>query len=223
MRSFIAQLPRARGLAVPFAILLLGIVDASAWWNNDWGGRVKLTIDPAVEGAEIQGEPGEVVVLVRLHPGVLPFEFVNQDGSDLRFLAGDDKTPLAFHLEKFDPLMAEGFAWVRVPEISGKTDVWLYYGNSKPDAEGAPDPKKTYPDNARLVYHLDERGTPRVIPRPRVPMPKRRKCHGRGDHRQRTAPVGREPVKIPGTPANAWGAGGELTIVLWVKLMEHLE
>lgn len=220
MKSLITQLPRSRGLAALFAILLLGIVDASAWWNNDWGGRVKLTIDPTVEGAEIQGEPGEVVVLVRLHPGVLPFEFVNQDGSDLRFIAGDDKTSLAFHLEKFDPLMAEGFAWVRVPEISGKTDVWLYYGNSKPDAEGAPDPKKTYPDNARLVYHLDERGTP---PRDSSAAGSDAETAGNVTEGAIIASglrlVGREPVKIPGTPANAWEAGGELTLVLWVKPM----
>jgi biopolymer transport protein ExbB len=148
-------------LMATITLLLLAANPASAWWNESWTGRTKLTIDPSAEGAQLNGAPGDTVVLVRLHPSNLPFEAIQPDGSDLRFVAGDDKTLLPFHLEKIDTLMAEGFAWVRVPAIKGDapTDVWLYYGNASPGAEGAPDPLATYAGAEKIVYHLNERGT----------------------------------------------------------------
>ena len=39
------------------------------------------------------------------------------DGSDIRFVAGDDKTPLTFHIEKYDSLLGEAFVWVKVPDL----------------------------------------------------------------------------------------------------------
>lgn len=218
-----ASLPNSKGLRIAFTALLFALLGAgnlSAWWNGDWGGRVKLTVNPAAEGAEIEGDPGDVVLLVRLHAGVLPFEFVQQDGSDLRFIDSDDKTPLSFHLEKFDPLMAEGFAWVRVPKASGEKDIWLYYGNDKPGTQGAPDPKKTYPDSAKLVYHLNERGTP-----PQDATTKTANAETAGSVSEGTIIgnglrlVGREPIRIPTADSTAWSAGGEVTLVLWVKPM----
>ena len=220
MKSFRSFVSANLSAAFAAAFLLLGAAKASAWWNGDWGGRVKLTINPAAEGAEIEGNPGEAVVLVRLHPGVLPFEFVNQDGSDLRFVGPDDKTPLSFHLEKFDPLMAEGFAWVRVPKVEGETDVWIYYGNAKPGTQGAADPKKTYPESAKLVYHLNERGTP-----PQDATTRGANAETAGNVSEGTIIgnglrlVGREPIRIPSAEGTAWSAGGELTLVLWVKPM----
>ncbi len=39
------------------------------------------------------------------------------DGSDLRFVASDDKTPLKHHIEKFDSLLGEALVWVAVPNL----------------------------------------------------------------------------------------------------------
>jgi len=220
MKSFRSFVSANSIAALAAALFLLGTAKASAWWNGDWGGRVKLTINPAAEGAEIEGDPGEVVILVRLHPGVLPFEFVNQDGSDLRFVGPDDKTPLSFHLEKFDPLMAEGFAWVRVPKVEGETDIWMYYGNPEPGTQGAADAKKSYPDSAKLVYHLNERGTP-----PQDATTRTVNAETAGNISEGTIIgnglrlVGREPIRIPSADGTAWSVGGELTLVLWVKPM----
>jgi biopolymer transport protein ExbB len=194
--------------------------EAADWWNESWTGRTPLSINTSAEGAEIQGEPGEAVVLVRLHPGVLPFEAVQPDGSDLRFVAADGKTALAYHLEKFDPLMAEGFAWVRVPAIAagGTTDFWMYYGNAAPEGEGAPDVAKTYPETAKLVYHLNERGTP-----PQDATANAANAETAGNISEGTIIadglrlVGRDPVKIPGSAANAWSEGSDLTMIFWVK------
>ncbi len=198
--------------------LALNAHTASAWWNPDWSGRVPILVDPTVEGAGLPGEPGEVVILIRLHPGILPFEAVNQDGSDLRFIAADDQTPLDFHLEKFDPVMGEGFAWVRLPATTGKTNLWLYHGNPQPASAGAPDPHKTYPPATRLIYHLDERGTP-----PRDATKNAADAETAGSISEGTIIgsglrlVGRDPVRIPGHEALQWRPNGDLTIVLWVR------
>ena len=206
-------------LLAALAVAAQAAETAPDWWKVEWTGRTKFTLDPAAEGAEIKGQPGENVLLVRLHPGNLPFEMVQPDGSDLRFVAADGKV-LPFHLEKFDPLMAEGFAWVKVPAggEGGPSEFFLYYGNAAPEGEGGPDPAKTYPDNAVIVYHLAERGTP-----PQDLTPNTNHAGSAGNISEGTIVadglrlVGREPVSIPGAAGNAWSAGGELTLVFWIK------
>jgi len=208
------------------ALLLAGLalaatVSAAApdWWKEEWTGRTKFTLNPAAEGAEIQGETGENVLLVRLHPGNLPFELVQPNGSDLRFVTADGQV-LPFHLEKFDPLMAEGFAWVKVSAVgeAGSTEFYLYYGNAAPEPEGAPDQAKTYPENTAFVYHLNERGTP-----PQDATANASHAGSAGSISEGTLVadglrlVGRDPVSIPGSEANAWSADGNLTLIFWVK------
>jgi len=59
--------------------LLLWAQSALAWWSPDWAYRKAITVDAAA----IAVPPGEsakpVVVLVRLHEGVLPFADANAD------------------------------------------------------------------------------------------------------------------------------------------------
>src|ERR1700739_3119786 len=74
---------------------------ARAWWNDDWQLRKKITIDASASGANITDAIGATPVLIRLHPGNFRFSATKEDGSDLRFVAGDDKTPLKDHIEKF--------------------------------------------------------------------------------------------------------------------------
>lgn len=133
---------------------------AKAWWNDDWQLRKKITIDASASGAGITDPIGTAPVLVRLHVGNFRFASAKDDGSDLRFVAGDDKTPLKHHIEKYDSLLGEALLWVAVPNLQpgAKTDIWLYSGNKKAVATG--DPKGTYDPDTLLVYHFNERGTP---------------------------------------------------------------
>ena len=107
--------------------------DALAWWNGDWAFRKEITFDLTPTGADIPGAPTDVPVLIRLSLGNFQyFGDTKPDGSDLRFIAADDKTPLKFHIERFDPQAQIAFVWVRVPHLTGgaKTDkILLYYGN----------------------------------------------------------------------------------------------
>jgi biopolymer transport protein ExbB len=148
--------------------LLLGLVaamtllpsPAKAWWNDEWQLRKKITIDASAAGANITDPIGTTPVLVRLHPGNFRFTSAKDDGSDLRFVASDDKTPLKHHIEKYDALLGEALVWVAAPNVQpgAKTEIWLYYGNKK--AVATADSKATYDPDTILIYHFNERGTP---------------------------------------------------------------
>jgi biopolymer transport protein ExbB len=139
---------------------------AFAWWNGDWSYRKEITFDLTATGADIPGAPADVPVLIRLSLGNFQyFADVKPDGSDLRFIAADDKTPLNFHIERFDPQAQIALVWVRVPRLTGgaKTDkILLYYGNK--NAPGAADAPGTYDVNQVLVYHFSApKGAPQDV------------------------------------------------------------
>lgn len=145
-----------RGAA--FFLLMCIPVIASAWWNDDWQFRKQLTIDTSASGANLQESVEETPVLVRLHTGNFGY-FLDmlKDGGDLRFVAADDKTPLKFHIEKFDPINEMAFVWVKVPRVTAGTNtdkIWMYYGNTA--AKAGQDAAGTYDVNQVLVYHFDE-------------------------------------------------------------------
>ena len=126
-------------LAAIAAILSPVMAPAASWWNNEWKYRKEIGFDTTPAGADIAGTPIDVPVLVRL--SLANFSYFNDtkpDGSDFRLVAGDDKTPLKFHFEKYDPQNQMALLWVRVPQITGgsKSDkIYAYYGN--PDAPPA--------------------------------------------------------------------------------------
>lgn len=209
---------------VLFALMVLtaGLVvqpgAAQAWWNGEWEARKPVSVDLGATGGDIADPVGPLPVLVRLHSGNFRFEAAKEDGSDLRFVAGDDKTPLKHHIEKWDGLLGEAFVWVQVPDLrpGAKTDLWLYYGNGK--AQIAEDAKGTFDANTVLAWHFGERNLPA------------RDASAWGNNS--ASPVsaadgsiigtglrldGSAPVSVPGTPSLAWSAGGDLTFSAWVK------
>jgi biopolymer transport protein ExbB len=140
------------------AVLLPALALAASWWNNDWKYRKEIGFDLTATGADVAGTPQDLPVLVRL--SLANFSYFNDtkpDGSDFRLLAGDDKTPLKFHFEKYDPQDQMALLWVRVPQITGgsKTDkIYAYYGNA--DAPAAADVPGTYDASQTLVLSFDE-------------------------------------------------------------------
>jgi biopolymer transport protein ExbB len=151
---------------LPLTLGLLGVSwapHALAWWNGDWSFRKEIDFDLTPTGADIPGAPTDVPVLIRLSLGNFQyFNDVKPDGSDFRFLAADEKTPLSFHIERFDAQAQMALVWVRVPRLTGgaKTDkIFLYYGNK--NATSAADAAGTYDVDQALVYHF---GAPRGAP-----------------------------------------------------------
>jgi biopolymer transport protein ExbB len=140
------------------AALVPALALAASWWNNDWKFRKEISFDLSPAAADVGGSPQDVPVLVRL--SLANFSYFNDtkpDGSDFRLLAADDKTPLKFHFEKYDPQSQIALLWVRVPQLTGgsKTDkIYAYYGN--PDAPTAADAPGTYDASQVLVLSLSE-------------------------------------------------------------------
>lgn len=215
---------RARGRTLSLVLVLGALLmprTARAWWNEEWSGRKPLRIDTSAGGANITDPIGPTAVLVRLHAGNFKFEQAKEDGNDLRFVAADDKTPLPYHVEKYDPLLGEALVWVGLPDLKpgAQTEIWLYYRN--PKAVSAEDAKGTWDKATALVYHFAERGQP---PRDSTAW---------ANHALGAAPTaegslianglrldGKAAVTIPAGPSLLWEAGAKATWSLWIKPAE---
>jgi biopolymer transport protein ExbB len=140
------------------ALLIPAVALAASWWNNDWKYRKELGFDLSAAGADVAGTAQDVPVLVRL--SLANFSYFNDtkpDGSDFRVVAGDDKTPLKYHFEKYDVQNQMALLWVRAPQIAGgsKTEkFYAYYGNA--DAPNAADISGTYDASQALVLSFSE-------------------------------------------------------------------
>jgi biopolymer transport protein ExbB len=203
---------------------LMALVFAStahAWWNDDWAIRKKIVFDTSATGAGIGDPIGTVPVLIRLSDANFRFANAQSDGSDLRFVADDDKTVLPCHLESFDPLLNEAFVWVKVPELKpgAKTAIWLYYGNVAGKPLKADDARGTYDGDTVLAYHFAEHGQPAVD------------SSGNGNNAQTTGLTaegsiigtgiridGKTTITIPASPTLFWPEGGAaMTWTAWIK------
>src|ERR1700761_871068 len=116
---------------------------AHAWWQNDWSYRKAITIDTGPKGANLTNvteAAGRTPLLIRLHSGNFQFDGLQDSGADIRFVAADDKTPLNYHIEQYDPVLGVALVWIDVPSLpAGSTQpLWMYYGNTKaPDGAKA--------------------------------------------------------------------------------------
>ena len=119
----------------------------------------RLAFDTTAQGADLKETVNQLPVLVRLHSGNFDFSKAAPDGSDLRFLAADGKTPLRFHLETFDLANELGVAWVQMPKIEANAtsdSLWVQWGDTK--AAGNADPKGTFDPSQLLVLHFSADG-----------------------------------------------------------------
>ena len=115
---------------------------AHAWWNEDFTQRTRVTLNTTAQGVETKEALSGVVVPVRLHSGNFDFLSAKPDGSDLRVVAADDKTPLKFWIERFDGTNELGVVWVQLPNVAPGTDknqVYVYAGHEGAAAQ-QPDP-----------------------------------------------------------------------------------
>lgn len=111
---------------------------AQAWWNSDWQQRTQVTLNTTAQGVTTTQATNGMVVPVRLHSGNFDFLGAKLDGSDLRVVAADDKTPLKFWVERFDGTNELAVIWVQVPSLMPGSDqniVHVYAGNEAATAE----------------------------------------------------------------------------------------
>ena len=136
--------------------LLAGLIPISsqAAWNADWTNHKKVSINAVGVSPSILQFP----VVVRLHSGNFDFNGANANGSDLRFIAADDKTELKFHIEKYDSVNELAVIWVQLPKVDAAekdAHFWLYSGNEK--ATVTADAKATWDANTMAAFHFAEK------------------------------------------------------------------
>ncbi|ABA74239.1 DUF2341 domain-containing protein [Pseudomonas fluorescens] len=203
-------------------LICLGFVlpaTAQAWWQDDWHYRKQIAVDTTPQGAAINQALGRTALLVRLHTGNFTFDGVKEDGSDLRFVAADDKTVLNHQIESFDALMGMAQIWVDVPNVEGgqRQDIWMYYGNQKAPATG--NGQLTLDPNYTALYHFDgATGTPA----------KDTTAYGNTAQSATGAAidgvVGRalqfsgQPLLLPASPSLQHNAGSAFTFSAWLRL-----
>lgn len=145
-------------LTISWGVLLLLVPSlAFGWWNDDWQYRKPLTFDTTASGAALATDVESASVLLRLSfANFAYFTDVLPGGDDFRVIAGDDQTPLKYHVERVDTSAGLGFLWVKLPRLAGNANsekIWLYYGNS--EAEAGSDPAGSFDVDQALVYHFD--------------------------------------------------------------------
>ncbi|AYV47988.1 DUF2341 domain-containing protein [Caulobacter flavus] len=184
---------------------------ALAWWQPEYSYRTRINLNTAAAG--VTGEVARAPVLVRLHSGNFNFADAKPDGSDLRFVAGDDRTPLKFHLERWDVQEQQALLWVDVQNLQPgqPATVYAYYGNDK--AAAGQDRAGTYAPEYKLVWHFDNAGAPTDATG--------NELSGQGGEARNAGGLigsslvldGAAPVQAP---AQAFG-GGPLSVSFWVK------
>ncbi len=149
-----------KGISVIGLMLMLVSSAQAAWWNADWAYKKKISLDKvALQQAGVASDLNSLALL-RLHTGNFSYFLdVAEAGKDLRFIANDDKTPLKFAIEKFDPINEMALIWVKLPEniaSAENPDIWMYYGNQS--AVDGQDAAGIYPTERVLNYHFSSQG-----------------------------------------------------------------
>jgi biopolymer transport protein ExbB len=192
----------------------------AGWWNKDWPYRRMVTVDTSPTGGNLSGAIGRTVLLVRLHDGNFTFGDALENGADLRVVDSDGKTPLPFHIERYDPANSIATLWVSVPGLNGgeKRQLWLYFGNK--NAPAGSDIARTYDPDTIAAWHFSETGG-----KPAADLT------ANGNNAQNAVPAidengviaraarfqGQGELVIPATPSLAMPAGAPLTLTAWVR------
>ncbi len=189
----------------------------TAWWNPAWTHRQAITIDS--DAAAVTDVTGDVTVLVRLFDAN-QFAAAREDGSDLRFLAADDKTLLPYQIESYDNLLNEGFVWVKLPGVKPgtKKTIHLYFGNSDAAMPAAGKSTDAFDADTTLVYHFAGRG---VAPVDATANANNAETIGTTAEGSLIGNglrlLGAAPLTIPNTATLEWKQGQTLTISTWLK------
>lgn len=197
--------------------LLISPLSASAWWNAEWPYRKQIGLSGA-ETPALGGQVQQVLVPIRLHAGNFPFVDAQEGGSDLRFMAADDKTPLNFHFEQFDGVDEVAIAWVQVPSVGGKDSaILMYYGNI--DAPAAGSTKASFDPLTVLAMHFAERdGLPHDSTGYGNSVLKSSGQFGaNGAVGFGMALAADQSMQIAGAPSLSTPAGTGWTVAVWVK------
>ncbi|WP_241230474.1 DUF2341 domain-containing protein [Sphingomonas koreensis] len=209
------MIQRVRRGAVAGAVALAAMTafasPAHAWWGAEHAYRTRINLNTSAAG--VTGEVARAPVLVRLHQGNFNFADAKPDGSDLRFVAGDDRTPLKFHVESWNAQAQQALVWVDVQNLQPgqAAAIYAYYGNKQ--AAAAQDAAGSFGPDYTLVYHFEGSGPAKDVTSNGVQGGGAATRNASGLIGNSLVFDGTTPLSIP---AAAFGAG-PLSVSFWVK------
>jgi hypothetical protein len=98
---------------------------------GEWAYSRVVGFNTTASGAAIANEVYAFPVLIRLHSGNFNFSQAATNGDDLRFLKSDT-TPIAYEIERWDPIAELAEVWVKIDTIFGNNDrqfITMFWGN----------------------------------------------------------------------------------------------
>jgi biopolymer transport protein ExbB len=196
-------------------LLLFSCSPSHAWWNKDWTQRTRLVLDTTAQGVPTREPVPSFALAVRLHSGNFDFFGAKPDGSDLRFVAADDKTPLAFRIERWDATNELAVVWVQLPNIapgSNQNIVYAYAGHAQAAADSGNATGFDPATQAALLFASTDGAD--AAGRWRASEPITLDDNGLLGAALR---AGGQAADWPANEAVRTAAGAELSVVLWVK------
>jgi biopolymer transport protein ExbB len=189
---------------------------AHAWWDDAWTSRTRVVLDTTDKGLALPSAQADVVLPVRLHSGNFDFGAVGPTGADLRVIGADDKTPLAFEVERFDPINELALLWVRVPTLAQGSDqnvLHVYAGNDKAPA---PPAGALFAASHAVALHFREADGPAqdAAGGPPSTGPAVREANGLLGGALR---LSGSPLAFGAHPKLSFTPAGGLTVALWLK------
>lgn len=207
-------------LACVLILLALLPAVASAWWNEEWSFKKKITLDMQQLKQGSVSPPDGAFALIRLHTGnFLSFMELSDQGKDIRLLAEDEATPLKFYIEKLDPINEMALIWVKLPKevtTSPEPSIWLYFGN--PDAVAGQDATGTYDVNQVLSYQFDPKGIIDITAYANNPSEATATNAEGGLIANAAVFQGSQIIRIPTSPNLQMNPSTGWTVSTWVKI-----
>jgi len=209
---------------ITFIGLMLMLVSSAqaGWWNEGWSYKKKISLDKvALQQAGVSTDLNSLA-LVRLHTGNFSYFLdVADAGKDIRFIANDDKTPLKFAIEKFDPINEMALIWVKLPENIAAAEqavVWMYYGNQM--AVDGQDAAALYATDQILTYHFGEQGVQDVTAYAINPVEATSTTNSGGVIAEAAQFNGEQLIRIADAPSIQMTAENGWTMSSWMRLDE---
>ncbi|NOT12377.1 MAG: DUF2341 domain-containing protein [Methylococcaceae bacterium] len=200
-------------------ILMLLPSLASAWWQEDWGYKKKISLDMEKLKQDGVTVPTAASALIRLHTGNFGFFADLADkGKDIRFLAGDEKTPLKFYVEKLDSINEMALIWVQLPSditTASEPAIWLYYGNQ--EATDAQDAAGSFDVNQVLSYQFGQTGIKDLTAYANNPSEVTATSGEGGLIADAAVFDGSQIIRVPATPSLSMSPTSGWTVSTWIK------